>query len=132
MNKNTLGYKLVQGWIDTVSEHDVGPILEWYDKDAILLGTLAPEPLVGIEEIESYFEMFVEYEPEAEITYIYPQRLGINVIVCDGNYTFELNDDEGGREMVVRKLKLFNLTTTKESSSIDINSSSMIFEFPSQ
>ena len=100
MNKNTLGYKLVQGWIDTVSEHDIGPILEWYDKDAILLGTLAPEPLVGIEEIESYFEMFVEYEPEAEITYIYQQRLGVNVIVCDGNYTFELNDDEGGREMV--------------------------------
>ena len=48
MKKNNLGYGLVQGWIDTASEHEVDPILEWYDFDAILLGTLAPEPLVGI------------------------------------------------------------------------------------
>ena len=84
MKKNNLGYGLVQGWIDTASEHEVDPILEWYDFDAILLGTLAPEPLVGIEEIKSYFEMFVEYQPYAEITYIYPQRREM----VDARFTF--------------------------------------------
>jgi len=93
MERN-LAYELVQGWIDTVSEHEVEPILEWYDKDAILLATLGPEPLVGLDEIESYFQTFVEYEPLAEITYLYPQRLGMNIIVADGNYTFELNDED--------------------------------------
>ena len=46
--------------------------------------------------------MFVTKEPCGEIDTIYVQDYG-NIAVVDGTYTFELNNDDGGRDSVAAR-----------------------------
>jgi hypothetical protein len=79
--KNNLGKKLVKHWIKTLEGYDVDSIIKIYSKEAILLGTLAPEPLVGRSQIKTYFDDFVKLHPEGKITWWYNQRLSFNNVV---------------------------------------------------
>jgi len=93
-----LGKKLVRDWLNVLEEHKPKSVIELYSNTGILLGTFAPEPLVGKEQIKTYFDDFIKLKPKGEITWHYSQKLGFGKIVVDGNYTFELDDKENPGE----------------------------------
>ena len=100
--KKDLGKKLVSEWIRTLECYEPQQIVELYSNKGILLGTLAPEPLVGREEIKSYFNTFVTLHPEGKITWHYTQRLSCNKMVVDGNYTFMLDHKKARKKVEAR------------------------------
>jgi len=93
-----LGKKLVQNWVNVLEKHKSKSMFELYSNTGILFGTFAPKPLVGKEQIKTYFDDFVKLKPEGEITWHYNQKLGFRKIVVDGNYTFKLDDKENPGE----------------------------------
>jgi uncharacterized protein (TIGR02246 family) len=102
-----LGKKLVENWINTLEEYNPREIVNLYSNDAILLGTLAEKPLIGRNEIESYFNDFVKLHPEGYITYEYGRRIGLGKIIVDGNYTFMLDNKKARKEVEARFTFLF-------------------------
>lgn len=104
MNK---GKKLVENWIKVLEGYKPNEIVNLYSKDAILLGTLAEEPLVGKNKIKGYFKDFVKLHPEGEVTYYYGRCIGFGKIIVDGNYTFMLDDKKGRKEVEARFTFLF-------------------------
>ena len=90
--KENKGKELVQNWINTVEIHNAEEIIKLYSKKAILLGTIAPSPLVGKKEILTYFIDFVKYLPTGKITYDYSQYYK-KIIVASGNYDFVLTEN---------------------------------------
>jgi len=97
MRKPVISY--IQNWLNTVCEHNPRNIVDLYAEDGVLLGTVAENIKTGKREIIEYFNMFVTKEPCGEINTIYVQDYG-NLAIADGTYTFELNNDEGGRDSV--------------------------------
>jgi len=88
------GLLLVQNWLNTLHGYNSALITSLYSNSGVLLGTLATEPLVGLSEIKSYFDEFVELKPLGVVTWHNTRKLGCRRICVDGNYTFCLNDKE--------------------------------------
>tara|TARA_R110000824_G_scaffold6208_3_gene28644 strand:- start:2755 stop:3132 length:378 start_codon:yes stop_codon:yes gene_type:complete len=99
-NKPIIGY--IQHWLDTVCKHNARDIVNLYASDGVLLGTVAENIKIGQSEIIQYFNMFVTKQPCGEIDTIFAQDYG-NIAVVDGTYTFQLNNDEGGRDSVLAR-----------------------------
>ena len=97
MNKPIIEY--IQHWLDTVCKHNARDIVSLYADDGVLLGTVAEKIKRGHGEILQYFNMFVTKKPCGEIDGYYVQDYG-NIAIVDGTYTFELNNDYGGRDSV--------------------------------
>jgi uncharacterized protein (TIGR02246 family) len=98
MNKQPIvGY--IQHWLDTVCKHNANDIVNLYAPDGVLLGTVAKTIKNGHGELMQYFNMFVTKQPCGEIDSYYVQDYG-DIAIVDGTYTFELNNDYGGRDSV--------------------------------
>jgi uncharacterized protein (TIGR02246 family) len=91
---------VIQNWIDTVCRHNPQDIVSLYAPDGVLLGTVAKSMKVGRKQIIGYFEMFVEKEPCGYLTEMNVQNFGSDYAIADGTYTFELTNEEGGRDIV--------------------------------
>jgi uncharacterized protein (TIGR02246 family) len=97
-----IGKKLVRRWIDTLENHEAEPVVKMYAKKGILLGTLATKPLVGREEIKTYFDGFVKLHPIGMISWHYTQFLGFGKVAVDGTYTFELDHNKARKSVDAR------------------------------
>ena len=97
MKKPIIGY--IQHWLNTVCQHNPNEIVDLYAPDGVLLGTVAENIKIGRGEIINYFDMFVQKRPCGEIDTIFVQDFG-NIAIVDGTYTFELDNDNGGRDSV--------------------------------
>jgi uncharacterized protein (TIGR02246 family) len=121
-------YKIVNNWLETVKEGTPTEISKLYAKDGVLLGTVAENVKQGRGVIKTYFEMFKKKNPEGIINSIIFQYLGNEYGVADGNYTFELDDEENPGERVFVQARftfVVNLKTeeihTHHSSSRPVN-----------
>jgi hypothetical protein len=101
------GKKLVEGWIRILEGYEPSKIVKMYSDNGILLGTLAPKPLIGREEIKTYFNDFVKLHPIGVVTWYYTQRLGFSKLVVDGNYTFEIDHKKARKEVDARFTFIF-------------------------
>ena len=96
------GKKLVDNWIKTLETLEPEEIVKLYSNKGILLGTLAEEPLLGREQIKTYFDKFVTFHPEGNVTWWYNQNLGFSKIAIDGNYTFWLDEEKARKKVEAR------------------------------
>jgi uncharacterized protein (TIGR02246 family) len=80
--------RLVKEWLHAVALHDVNAVLTKYDRNAILVATLAPAPLRG-KAITNYFQDFLS-KPflYGQLDEIFCQRLTSTECVASGLYTF--------------------------------------------
>ena len=115
MNKQPIvGY--IQHWLDTVCKHNANDIVNLYAPDGVLLGTVAKTIKNGHGELMQYFNMFVTKQPCGEIDSYYVQDYG-DIAIVDGTYTFELNNDyEGGDLVWELNGKEFHRSKTKPNS----------------
>jgi len=86
--------KIVDNWLDVVSKGDPQSITDLYAEEGVLLGTVAENIKQGRKEIKTYFDMFTKKNPKGTIDSIIFQDLGDDHGVADGNYTFEIDDEE--------------------------------------
>jgi uncharacterized protein (TIGR02246 family) len=84
--------EFVQKWLDTVCTHDASAITALYLSDGVLLGTVAKKIKYGLNEIRSYFDMFVKKKPCGVITEI-SSKVYQNIAIVNGTYVFELTDN---------------------------------------
>lgn len=96
---SSTGKRLVNNWISILEEYEPEQIIKLYSKKGILLGTLAPDPLIGRENIKTYFDKFVLLHPTGKVTLWYIQKFGFSKIVVDGNYLFELDKKNPSGDM---------------------------------
>ena len=94
--------QLVKNWINTLGTFNPEAVVNLYDPDGILLGTIAENIKVGRDEILTYFNMFVQKKPVGMINTMYIQDGG-SCKVADGIYTFTLTDSLGKKTEVIAR-----------------------------
>jgi len=93
-----LAEELFERWNDALKTGDARRVTACYAEDAVLLPTVSNVPRTNHDEIQDYFEHFLEKKPQGTIN----QRnvkFGCNKITDAGIYTFRVVD--GGKEMEV-------------------------------
>ena len=113
-NKSQKIYNIVDNWLSTVKIGDSKDISELYDKNAVLLGTVAENVKQGRSVIKTYFHMFKKKNPIGVIDSIIFQKLNKRYGVADGNYTFELDDPKTGKRVKVPARFTFVVDTKKK------------------
>jgi uncharacterized protein (TIGR02246 family) len=92
----------IDTWLETVKGGDPQAIADLYAEDGVLLGTIAENIKQGRQVIKTYFDMFVKKNPKGVIDSIIFQEFG-DTAVADGNYTFSLDNEDGGRDQVAAR-----------------------------
>tara|TARA_R110000751_G_C13595779_1_gene461569 strand:+ start:84 stop:500 length:417 start_codon:yes stop_codon:yes gene_type:complete len=113
--------EFVQMWLDTVCTHDASAITALYLPDGVLLGTVAKKIKYGLNEIRSYFDMFVQKKPCGVITEI-SSKVYHNIAIVNGTYTFEIQ--EGKKKVQVPARFTFVLNNINGNWKIDTHHSS--------
>ena len=127
MNKSQEIYNIVDNWLSTIKNENSKKISKLFAKDGVLLGTVAENVKQGRTVIKTYFDDFKKKDPVGELNSIIFTELGRHYGVADGNYTFELNDEETDKRIKVpaRFTFIVNLKTklivTHHSSSTPVN-----------
>lgn len=116
---NTEAKDFVNKWIKTVGENNLidfgvvaltqeqinkasGTVADLYCVNATLVSTVGDVIYYGRAEIQGYFKNFLSNSPQGTLDNISVQNFG-QVVVANGNYTFNLYDvNEGASEVYAR------------------------------
>jgi uncharacterized protein (TIGR02246 family) len=88
-------------WLNVLADGDAVKMTDLYLENGVLLGTLAKEIKQGREQLQEYFEMFLQKSPIGSIDSFILQNFG-DIAISDGTYTFEI-DGENGRESIAAR-----------------------------
>jgi uncharacterized protein (TIGR02246 family) len=93
-------YQIIRRWLKTVENCDPTEVANLYDKQGVLLGTVAENVKQGRSVIKTYFDSFLKKHPVGVLDSIVFQTVGHAHATVSGNYTFELDDKDGERVFV--------------------------------
>jgi len=102
-------YEIVNNWLEVVEGGDPTQIANLYAEQGVLLGTVAENVKQGRSVIKTYFDMFVQKNPQGTLNSIIFKSLGDKHGIADGNYTFMLDDKEGRNPVRARFTFVINL-----------------------
>lgn len=94
--------KLFDQWNASLQTLDPSKVVANYDKDAVLLPTLSNQMRDEPVEIRDYFVHFLQKNPVGRID-SRDIRVGCNLAVDTGLYTFTLQDKEGKKQDVAAR-----------------------------
>jgi uncharacterized protein (TIGR02246 family) len=90
-------------WRSALSDGNVDDIVKLYDKDAVLLATLAPKPLTTQDERKDYFaRLTAKPKLSATVDAEYIKLLDEDNAVISGLYTFRFEEDGKNIEIPAR------------------------------
>tara|TARA_R110000822_G_scaffold32678_2_gene93473 strand:- start:74 stop:613 length:540 start_codon:yes stop_codon:yes gene_type:complete len=92
--------KVLDNWLDTLENGTAKEVADLYTEDAVLLGTVSEKLDIGRQQIEGYFDGFLESNPSGLITQLDVQNMGMNIAVANGLYTFNLSPEDASTEEV--------------------------------
>jgi uncharacterized protein (TIGR02246 family) len=77
-------------WAETVSTQDPEKMADLYEKDAVLIGTIATQPAHSRDEITAYFRMFFDGKTDAKVVAGPPSQIQLAgcVATASGLYSF--------------------------------------------
>ena len=90
-------YGILRNWFKAVGNGDPEVVASLYDKRGVLLGTVAENVKQGRSVIKTYFDSFLKKNPTGVLDSIIFQILDHDYATVSGDYTFELDDKDGGR-----------------------------------
>lgn len=111
--KSTLNPFLLK-WKQMIETNTIEKVVDCYNPNAILLGTVAPTYDVGTKNIRGYFEDFFDKYDVEEVVYLSNQTQLIpntKICVCSGVYTFRMRNED---DVTARYSFVFDMTTPND------------------
>ncbi|PHN27217.1 SgcJ/EcaC family oxidoreductase [Pseudomonas sp. ICMP 460] len=91
---------LFDRWNRALQSGNVDTVVDLYAPNAVLQPTVSNQVRTTREQIENYFEHFLTLKPVGQINYREIRRLGSNVAMDSGVYTFTLTEPNGQTRQV--------------------------------
>ncbi|OIN53161.1 SgcJ/EcaC family oxidoreductase [Pseudomonas costantinii] len=91
---------LFDRWNSALQTGDANKVVELYASNAVLQPTVSNKVRTSPAEIKEYFEHFLPMKPIGKINFREIRKLGENVSMDSGVYTFTLADKEGKTSQV--------------------------------
>lgn len=101
-------------WKKMIETNTISKVVDCYNTNAILLGTVAPTFDVGRKNIVGYFEDFFDKYDVEEVVYLTNQTQKLpnsKFIVCSGVYTFKMKNQD---DVTARYSFVFDITTPND------------------